>query len=134
MTGNDVGEIRRVLNSFLQFLEQDDSRSLVVAATNHAQSLDSALFRRFDVVVAYDSPSPALAAEALRNRLASFDTTGLDWNEVQAAATGLSYADLAAAADSAAKDAVLDDSITITTDLLVAALSERRRGRRTDRA
>ena len=31
----DVGEIRRVLNSFLQFLEQDGSHGLIVAATNH---------------------------------------------------------------------------------------------------
>jgi SpoVK/Ycf46/Vps4 family AAA+-type ATPase len=54
--GSDVGEIRRVLNSFLQFLEQDQSRSLIVAATNHPASLDSALFRRFDAVVEYAAP------------------------------------------------------------------------------
>ena len=44
---NDVGEIRRVLNSFLQMIEQDHSHSLVVAATNHPTILDPALFRRF---------------------------------------------------------------------------------------
>lgn len=32
---NDVGEIRRVLNSFLQFLDEDTSESVIVAATNH---------------------------------------------------------------------------------------------------
>ena len=41
---NDVGEIRRVLNSFLQMVEQDASDSLVVAATNHVGALDRALF------------------------------------------------------------------------------------------
>ena len=45
---NDVGEIRRVLNSFLQFLEQDHSDSIVLGATNHVGLLDRALFRRFD--------------------------------------------------------------------------------------
>src|SRR5690606_22776324 len=44
---NDVGEIRRVLGSFLQFLEQDESPSLILGATNHPTLLDSALFRRF---------------------------------------------------------------------------------------
>lgn len=39
---NDVGEIRRVLNSFLQFLEQDPSESLIVGATNHVALLDRA--------------------------------------------------------------------------------------------
>jgi SpoVK/Ycf46/Vps4 family AAA+-type ATPase len=50
---NDAGEIRRVLNSFLQFLEQDDSESLIVAATNLEDLLDEALFRRFDDVIRY---------------------------------------------------------------------------------
>jgi len=45
---NDVGEIRRVLNSFLQFLEQDESDSLIIAATNLESILDDTLFRRFD--------------------------------------------------------------------------------------
>ena len=56
---NDVGEIRRVLNSFLQMIEQDRSHSLVVAATNHPTILDSALFRRFDDILHYELPDEA---------------------------------------------------------------------------
>jgi len=41
---NDVGEARRILNSFLQMIEQDDSSSLIVCATNHIEILDHALF------------------------------------------------------------------------------------------
>jgi SpoVK/Ycf46/Vps4 family AAA+-type ATPase len=48
---NDVGEIRRVLNSFLQMIERDQSTSLILAATNHPEILDCALFRRFDDVI-----------------------------------------------------------------------------------
>ncbi|MFZ0257349.1 MAG: ATP-binding protein, partial [Gammaproteobacteria bacterium] len=58
---NDVGEIRRVLNSFLQFLEQDDSDSIIIGATNHVGLLDRALFRRFDAVFEYSIPSRAIA-------------------------------------------------------------------------
>ena len=53
---NDVGEMRRVLNSFLQFIEQDTSDSLIVAATNSPRLLDRALFRRFDDVLYYSRP------------------------------------------------------------------------------
>src|SRR5690349_1806970 len=58
---NDVGEIRRVLNSFLQFLENDDGPSLIVAATNHPELLDKALFRRFDDVIVYGLPDAEIA-------------------------------------------------------------------------
>ncbi|MFD8249710.1 AAA family ATPase [Nocardia sp. NPDC059691] len=67
---NDVGEIRRVLNSFLQFLEMEHSDSLVIAATNHPQLLDRAIFRRFDAVIDYPLPSPSVARQVIRNRLA----------------------------------------------------------------
>lgn len=51
--GNDVGEIKRVLNSFLLQIEKDHSNSLVIAATNMPESLDKALFRRFDDIISY---------------------------------------------------------------------------------
>ena len=53
---NDVGEIRRVLNSFLMFVEQDDSESIVLAATNHPELLDRALYRRFDDIIPFTRP------------------------------------------------------------------------------
>jgi AAA+ superfamily predicted ATPase len=69
---NDVGEIRRILNSFLLMIEQDDSNSVIVAATNHPDILDEALFRRFDDVVEYHVPSTAEVQALLRMRLAVY--------------------------------------------------------------
>jgi len=123
----DVGEIRRVLNSFLQFIEQDDSDSIVVAATNHRQSLDPALFRRFDDVVRYELPSGPQAEQVLRNCLAMFPTKEIDWAPAVEAASDLSHAEITKAALSAAKDAILDDLAGVTTELLIIALEERRR-------
>ncbi|MBV5270267.1 MAG: ATP-binding protein, partial [Afipia sp.] len=53
---NDIGEARRMLNSFLQFLEEDQSQSLIIAATNHSSLLDAAIFRRFDAAFLYSNP------------------------------------------------------------------------------
>lgn len=122
---NDVGEIRRVLNSFLQFLENDDGPSLVIAATNHPELLDRALFRRFDDVITYDLPGPEIAQGILENHLATFDRSGIAWPEVLEAAAGLSQAEIARAADEAAKVAVLDGSDDVLTPTLLAALQER---------
>jgi hypothetical protein len=87
---HDVGEIRRVLNSFLQFLEQDESIGLILAATNHPELLDKALFRRFDDVIEYSMPDIGLAEALLRARLDRFDTRGLAWSEAAEQAVGLS--------------------------------------------
>ena len=123
---NDVGEIRRVLNSFLQFLEQDESDSLIVAATNHPQLLDRALLRRFDAVIEYKAPSAEVAEAVMRSRLALLDTTDADWAAAAAAAHDLSHADVASACEQAAKNAILADRNAIHTNELVEALKERR--------
>ena len=124
---NDVGEIRRVLNSFLQFMERDDSDSIVVAATNLVGMLDAALFRRFDDVIHYTLPDAAMVRALVANRLASFDTAALNWSAIAKAAAGLSHADVTRACDDAAKEAVLDDHNAIDTRMLKESLSSRRK-------
>ena len=123
---NDVGEIRRVLNSFLQLLEKDDSQSLVVAATNHPELLDRALFRRFDDVIEYKLPDPKLAEEILRRKLAMFQTADIDWARILPETEGLSQAELVRASEESAKKAVLGGSTRITSEALIAAVHERK--------
>jgi len=121
----DVGEIRRVLNSFLQFLEQDESLGLVIAATNHPELLDRALFRRFDDVIEYAAPDSDVVQRLLRARLDRFDTVGLKWSMVVKQGAGLSNADIVRAADDAAKSTLLHGGQRITTATLDHALRER---------
>ncbi len=123
---NDVGEIRRVLNSFLQFLENDDGPSLIVAATNHPELLDKALYRRFDDVISYDLPDPSVVQGILEARLATFDLKPIEWAPVLESAAHLSQAEVTRAADEAAKVAVLDGHDGVTTATLLTALTERR--------
>ena len=122
---NDVGEMRRVLNSFLQFLEADDSDSLILAATNHVELLDPALFRRFDDVIRYSRPTPAQAEELIRNRLNFLSLDGIAWTEIHQAADGLSCAEIARACDEAAKESILADRKDVSTANLQSALHER---------
>ncbi|WP_041813721.1 AAA family ATPase [Rhodococcus jostii] len=125
-SANDVGEIRRVLNSFLQFLEMDQSDSLVVAATNHPQLLDRAMFRRFDTVIDYPLPSPDIARQVIRNRLANVPVGRLEWSKLAADTEGLSHGEIAIASDLAAKEVILSGAKQVTTASLRLALRERR--------
>jgi SpoVK/Ycf46/Vps4 family AAA+-type ATPase len=122
---NEVGEIRRVLNSFLLFLEQDTSDSILVAATNYPKLLDHALFRRFDSVIAYSLPTRELTESLIRTRLRLLDTSEIDWNAVLSTADGLSHADVTRACESAAKKALLSHRIRLTSSDLREALQER---------
>jgi len=124
---NDVGEIRRVLNSFLQFLEEDSSDSILVAATNHPSLLDSALFRRFDLFIEYALPSKPVIRKMLEARLCSFDCQGVRLEEAVEKAEGLSHSEIARACEHAAKNAILRRSDVVNHDELLHALVERRR-------
>lgn len=123
---NDVGEARRILNSFLQFLDEDTGPSIVVATTNLPQILDKAVLRRFDLVLPYEMPDGPAIEKAMRRRLIGFDAVGVDWENVARNAKSLSTADVVAAAEDAARRAVLGDSDQIETSALTASLERRR--------
>jgi len=126
-TGNDVGEARRILNSFLVFLDQAGPDSVVVAATNHRSILDRALFRRFDIVIHYELPNAAEAREVLRSRLGPMGRP-INWRRSPLAKDlkGLSHAELVKAAEAAAKGALLRGSDEVDEDGLDFALQARR--------
>lgn len=122
---NDVGEIRRVLNTFLQLLEKDDSRGLIIAATNHPELLDRALFRRFDDVLEYGLPEGDVLRRILSARLGKSADDDIDWDMVLDKSRGLSQADVSRAATDALKHVLLHDHPHVTTRDLLAALDER---------
>jgi SpoVK/Ycf46/Vps4 family AAA+-type ATPase len=123
---NDVGEIRRVLNSVLAFMEEPNSTdSLVLAATNHVEILDEALARRFDEVIEYTLPDPAAARAILERRLGKFKLSADSWLAVGAALEGLSQGELVRAADAVVKDAILEGIEKVSLDALRAALQNR---------
>lgn len=123
---NDVGEIRRVLNSFLQMIEQDQSNSLIIAATNHPEILDYALFRRFDDVIEYGLPNHEQAKAVLKHRLVNFSKSIRSWDKLCDAADGLSYAELTKAADDSIKDAIIHDRAGVTVKDVERHLNERK--------
>jgi len=122
---NDVGEIRRVLNSFLQMIEQDRSHSLIVAATNHPEILDHALFRRFDDVLHYSLPDAGRIAALLKARLGRLVAKGVSWKRLADFASGLSYAEITRAAEEVQKEALIHQQDRVTEADIEQQLLER---------
>lgn len=123
---NDVGEIRRVLNSVLAFMEEPNSTdSLVLAATNHVEILDEALARRFDEVVEYTRPDAAAARAIIERRLGKFKIAAKTWTDLAPALDGLSQGELVRAADAVVKDAILEGATKVSVEALRDALQNR---------
>ncbi|WP_029068079.1 AAA family ATPase [Jonesia quinghaiensis] len=124
-SGNDVGEARRILNSFLMFLEEASPESIVLAATNHRSILDKALFRRFDAVLTYDLPDTRQAVAVMKARLGSL-VTGTSLAKLGEYTNGLSHAELVKASESAAKVALMRGESHVDREDLITALRSRR--------
>jgi SpoVK/Ycf46/Vps4 family AAA+-type ATPase len=71
---HEMGELKRVVNSLLQNLDSLDGRSVLVAATNHENLLDDAIWRRFSTRIHVPLPTPELISEAVQQALLEFDT------------------------------------------------------------
>jgi SpoVK/Ycf46/Vps4 family AAA+-type ATPase len=124
---NDVGEVRRILNSFLQMIEQDDSHSLIIGSTNHPDILDNALFRRFDDLLHYELPDEVHIAGVLKSRLSRMAVKNISWKRLATKAQGLSYAELTRAADEVLKTALIERAEKISEADISRALEERRK-------
>ena len=122
---DDVGEIRRVLNAFLQFIERDKSRSIIISATNNMKLLDKALFRRFDDVLYYDLPSKKETVSLIKNRLASF-LGKLNVENLINDTKGLSHAEITQACYDSIKEAILEDKTTVSRKLIINNLKNRK--------
>lgn len=122
---NDVGEMRRVLTSLLQFIERDHSNSLVVAATNSPELLDRAIFRRFDDVLRYGLPSDLERQRLIANTLGTFVQQRFGWKTALRTSNGLSGADIVQGCRDALKHAVLSDRSSVSANELETAFGER---------
>ncbi len=122
---NDVGEMRRVLNAFLQFIEQDTSDSIILAATNNPKLLDQALFRRFDDVLYYQKPTEQERKKLIENILGAFKARRFGWKLVIAKSKGLSQSEIVYACTDAIKKVILSDKSKVSATELCFMIANR---------
>jgi len=104
---NEVGEQRRILNTFLQLLERDDSDSFIIAATNSIESIDKAMFRRFDDVIEYSLPDREQRLALLHEYL--YTAKDLDFASAEPLFEGMSHAEIKMLCSDIFKESLLND-------------------------
>lgn len=121
---NEVGEMRRILNSFLQFIEEDSSESIIIAATNNQGILDKALFRRFDDVLHYTMPTKNEVEQLYKYKLSVYQNNFIPSSELIEKSIILSHAEIIRVCDDAIKGSILDNR-EITESKLLSLINER---------
>jgi SpoVK/Ycf46/Vps4 family AAA+-type ATPase len=126
----DIGEASRIVNTLLQLMEEYDAPGLLVATTNIEESLDEALFRRFDDVFMVPLPGPQEIDRLLRLTLSAVKVSDrIDWKRMVSLLKGTPAAQVVKASMDAAKTAVLNGQKVVEESHLLAAIGDLRPGR-----
>jgi len=108
-SGRDIGEASRIVNMFLQLLDEYEPIGLIIATTNLKDKLDKALFRRFDESFEMIKPSLKEIEKVLKMTLSSIETAkNFDWIGLSDKMQGMSYAEIVKIAQNSAKSIILN--------------------------
>ena len=125
--GQDVGEIKRVLNSFLINIEKDQSNSIIIAATNLPDALDKALFRRFDDVIYYPLPNEKQIIDIIKKSTRGFSFfQKINYRNLAKIAEGLNYSDIVKSCEETIKEMILSEVDKLDLCHLQKALEKRK--------
>ena len=121
----DIGEASRIVNSLLTLMEEYDAPGLLVATTNIEDSLDPALFRRFDEVFHVPTPGEFEIQNLLKLTISAVPVAeNFEWHPMVKSLMGSSAATVVKTAQNAAKAAVLTGQKIVTAGHFMAAIAE----------
>ncbi len=122
------GEIKRIVNNFIQMLDNFRGKSLIIAATNHHYLLDIAIWRRFDEILYFKMPNESLRSLIFKHYTKIFKRNkDINYNELAKKGENLSPADIAQVCQETIKKAILKNSNEIKNDNILLAIKNQRR-------
>lgn len=122
----DHPELRRVVNTFLQLLDGFTGSSLIIAATNNEESIDRAVWRRFDEAIEFSLPDQEQRRFLVGKILGDW-LVGTAPDRVLEEMEGLSHADIERALLRAKREAVLSGRRKISVESVVASTEREQR-------
>lgn len=121
-SNNEHGEIKRLVNSLLQLIDNSQEyESLFIAATNYETLLDQAIWRRFDEIIFFDKPDYNMRLSLLRKKLSAIRHSSLDFNKFANQLKNTTGSDLEKICFDAMKSVILNNQDILTEkDLEIA--------------
>lgn len=115
---NELGELKRVVNSLIQNIDSFSENSILIAATNHQELLDPAIWRRFTSVLTLERPEKEEIGQLVRVLLdgknTNFLSTPKKMEHIQSAFLGLSHSDITTILMNALRTVVLSKRDCLT--------------------
>ena len=120
---HELGELKRVVNSLLQNIDDYCEDGILVAATNHQELLDNAIWRRFQTVIEMPRPG-VLEISKMMEQFPKFVKTSeikdAQWKKIYQSMSGLSYSDIKKIINNLSKKAILSDAIDLNMENIIA--------------
>lgn len=131
---HEHGEIKRVVNNFMQMLDGYSGESLLIATTNHHHLLDPGLWRRFDEILFFDLPDTDQRQRLFQKYLRVLDKArDINLDALVAETEGFSAADIAQVCQEALKKAILGDRQKVSGQELNWAIDQQKRRKTIER-
>ena len=112
---HEHGEIKRVVNNFLQMLDNLKGESIIFAATNHQNILDPAIWRRFDDVIYYGLPDDKIRQQIFETYLKSIKReNNIDLEKISQLTENFSPANIKMVTEEAMKTAIINSKNSIS--------------------
>lgn len=117
------GELKRVVNTFLQLLDSFQSESIFIAATNHEKLLDRALWRRFDDILFLNPPTQEQILQVIKLKLRNFPHS-IDYESFVKQMIGWSHADIERVCTEAMKISILENENKVKDSIFSRSLQQ----------
>jgi len=112
------GEIKRVVNNFMQMLDSFNGESLILAATNHEQLLDPGLWRRFDDIIHFQLPNQDEREVLFHHYFKTLKKKEIDYQILSEISVGLSPADISQVVSECIRQMIIENKTEISTKLI----------------
>ena len=115
---NETGELKRVVNSLIQNIDVFSKDSIIIAATNHHELLDPAIWRRFNRVLSISKPTGleinSLIHTCIDTSKFKFDISDKKIENISSSLIGLSHSDINTIMNNSMRSSVINEKNEIT--------------------
>jgi SpoVK/Ycf46/Vps4 family AAA+-type ATPase len=125
---HEHGEVKRVVNNFMQMIDNYEGNSILIAATNHPHLLDIAIWRRFDEVIYFELPDTRLREQLFNKYLGVLRRSGdVGLTELAKMTNGFSPADIAQVCENALRKSIVGQEQELSRRTVLWAVAEQKR-------